>query len=313
MAEVGPDAADLALDGALEQARRLVARAATLAVTLADIDIGLPPPAAAQADAAQLRAVAGLYLVAELEAAGVIPVVEALAALGASGGLSLALGGAAAPMAAFWRDRNDRPAAAERAAAFTRLFGHADWAAAAEGPAYDDFVTDMIELTEALYKLDELGDNPSWGGVAQQARVRRAAERLIDGLVASSGALTAFIAGELLETLRQALAILRHHDLQRALRVTETWRAVEAAARLTGLSPAPTRLHAERGRAGMTVIAWLAEAAPHLAGGGPLVGLDHPVVTAAVAWLQAALAISEVGLPRSRVEPARSAWASLAA
>lgn len=305
------DPVDAALDGALDRARHLVANASALAIALADVGIDLPPSSASHADGAQLRAVAGLYLAAELEAAGVVPVVEALAALGASGGLRLNVGQAAEPLATFWHNRNNRPTAAERSAAFVRLFGHEQGPAAADGPAYDDFFDDMIELSEALYKLDELGDNTAWGGVAQQARVRRAAEKLIDGLVSRSTGLTVFIAEEIIDALRQALAILRHKDLQRLLRVTDTWSAVAAAAQTAGLKAAPAQLHAECGRAGMTVIAWLADAAPHLAEGRPLVGLDHPVVAAAVEWLQSALAISEASAPPPEAPTARRDWSAL--
>ena len=40
----------------------------------------------------------------------------------------------------------------------------------------------MIDLCEALYKLDELAQQCAWGGVAQQTRVRGAAGRLLDEL-----------------------------------------------------------------------------------------------------------------------------------
>jgi len=303
---IPPD--DAALDRALREAGRLVARASTLAVALADLGIELPPASVVQADAAQLRAMAGLYLAAELEAAGVVPVVEALAALGANGRLPFDPGGAAENLALFWRGRRERPSAEERAATFARLFGSGDGPAPAEARANLGFEADMIELTEALYKLDELVDNPSWGGIAQQARVRRAAERVAMGLLDASGGLTVFVAEELLAALNAALALLRHPDLRAVLRARDVWSAVEAAARLVQHPAGPARLHAQRGRAGMTVIAWLADAAPHLNDPAPLLGLDHPVIPAAVEWLQAALEIGEAG----SAAPSRSPWAALA-
>jgi hypothetical protein len=53
-------------------------------------------------------------------------------------------------------------------------------------------------------------------------------------------------------------------------------------------------IHARRGQSGMTVLAWLAEAAPLLAARRePLVAIDHPVIPAAVEWLEASLTLSE--------------------
>jgi hypothetical protein len=75
----------------------------------------------------------------------------------------------------------------------------------------------------------------------------------------------------------------------------------------------------------MTVLAWLAEAAPHMAETGPLVALDHPVIQSAVDWLQVSLRIGEAAAPStarepangraappSAMAPARSPWAALA-
>ncbi|MGE0853678.1 MAG: hypothetical protein AB7O44_29380 [Hyphomicrobiaceae bacterium] len=303
-----PPPDDDALDSALRDAARLVARASTHAVALADFGIELPPGTVVQADTAQLRAIAGLYLAAELEAAGVVPVVEALSALGANGRLPFNPGSAAEALAAYWRARRDRPSAEERAATFARLFGTGGGPASADAVGNPGFEADMIELTEALYKLDELGDNPNWGGVSQQARVRRAAERVAVGLLDASSGLTVFVAEELLTSLNGALGILRHPDLRAVLRARDLWSAVETAGRLVRHPFRPARLHAQRGRAGMTVIAWLADAAPHLNEAAPLLGLDHPVIPAAVEWLQAAL---EIGEARSAA-PQRSPWAVLA-
>ena len=301
---------DRALDGALAEARRLVAQASGVAVALADIGIELPAPSVTEADAAQLRALAGLYLAAELEATGLVAAAEALASLAGAGGVPFALGAAAADVAAFWQARRERATADERAALFARLFGADTGVGSADHPGNDAFQTDMIELAEALYKLDELADR-AWGGVAQQARVRRAAAALIDGLANAAGGLTVFMAEELVATLKAALAIFRHADLRAALRARDTWGAVAGALRLARLPSSNTALHAQRARAGMTVIAWLAEAAPHLDRPQPLVALDHPVIPAAVEWLEVSLRIGEAA---AAPPPARARhWAALAA
>ena len=307
-----PDREDRELQDALERAARLTTQAAGVAVALADFDIELPPSSAVQVDQAQLRAIAGLYLASELEAAGVTPAVEAMAGL-SGGGMNLDLGGAAGLVRTFWRARNERPSPAERQAIFARLFGDESGAADADGEGNDSFELDLIELTEALYKLDELAQNRTYGGLPQQTRVRRAAERLIEGLVAASGSLTVFVAQELLQTLKLALAILQHADVRRALRARDTWDAVAAAARIARLPRTQPRLRATRGKAGMTILAWLADAAPHLADTGqPLLALDHPVIPAAIDWLEAALELGESSGGAAPAASEGSPWAAIA-
>lgn len=317
----------------LGRAQRLVVQASSVATALADLgrDIGidLPPPSAATADAAQLRAIAGLYFAAELDAAGVIVAAEALAGLHGGGGMPFTLGSAAADVAQFWSGRHDRATHDERAAVFARLFGADTGVGPADYPGNTDFQTDMIELAEALYKLDERGDDRQFGGAAQQARVRGAAGRVVDGLVSASSGLTVFMAEDLLATLKHAFAIFRHDDLRMALRAHDVWGAVASAMRIARLPASSTALHASRAGAGMTVLAWLADAAAHLGtGGGPLVALDHPVIAAAVEWLEVSLRIGEAGTPDTPAPgypyaqapsanarpnaPSRSPWAALA-
>src|SRR4051794_12551717 len=96
----------------LAQATSLAHRAYSSAVSLAleeygDIDLPGLTPATAE-DQAQLRAVAPLYLAAQLEESQLLPVVETLSALAVSGGLSVDLGPAATQIEAFWRQRNER-------------------------------------------------------------------------------------------------------------------------------------------------------------------------------------------------------------
>jgi hypothetical protein len=52
--------------------------------------------------------------------------------------------------------------------------------------------------------------------------------------------------------------------------------------------------HLERGQAGMTLLAWLAQVLPQLDGSpGPLLTPQSPVLEAATAWLQTSLSIAE--------------------
>ena len=123
------------LASALSASERLVARATApgLAFALDQLgDIDIPEPAAARIDKAQLRALATLYLAADLESAGIIPAVEALAGLASTGAVSIDLGGAEPLLADWWRRRHDRVSAAERNAFFSRLFGTASGPVAAD-------------------------------------------------------------------------------------------------------------------------------------------------------------------------------------
>jgi hypothetical protein len=86
---------------------------------------------------------------------------------------------------------------------------------------------------------------------------------------------------------------------------------------MTKIRRADPRLFVRRGRAGMTVLSWLADAGPHLENSAVLlVSLDHPVIQVAVDWMEAALAIGEASgdLPQTgnhlKAAPS-SAWAAL--
>jgi hypothetical protein len=64
----------------------------------------------------------------------------------------------------------------------------------------------------------------------------------------------------------------------------------------------------------MTVLAWAAEAAPHLGDTGrALIGLDNPVIAAAIEWLETSLAIADAAEPPPRPPPPStgSPWAGL--
>lgn len=305
-----PDASaagDRMLDSALRKSQSLLGAAQAFAVGLDELgDIDLPPSLHGAIDQAQMRAIASLYLASELESAGVVPVVEQLSGLArGGGGLSIDLGGAAPLIADFWRSRNDRATADERGQVFARLFG---------GP-FDDL---MLDLCEALYKLDELATNVNYGGIAQQTRVRSTATRMMETIVEGGGGITVFVAQEIVASLKAALAILGHPDLRGAFGARDVWGTIAGIDRMSRTRRPDPRLFVRRGRAGTTVLAWLADAAPHLENSAALlVALDHPVIPAAVDWIEAALAIGETGGSLSqagapvRAVPA-SPWAALA-
>lgn len=301
------------LEVALRRAESLVAAASGLALALDELGaIELPPSAGSAVDQAQLRAIATLYFAAELEGAGVIPATEALMRLARTGSLPLDLGAAAPLLQAFWQGRNERATVEERLGFFSGLFGTPGGPDHSEHPRNSDFEDRLIDLCEALYKLDEQASNASWGGIAQQARVRGTAQRLLANLLRVSSGITVFLAQEILSAIRQTLAILGHPAVKAAFGARTLWNVVDAIDRRLRRPRRDHSLLVRRGQAGMTILAWLAEAAPLLeTSNQPIVGLDHPVIPAAVDWLEASLALGETAQPETP-STADSRWAALA-
>ena len=111
--------------------------------------------------------------------------------------------------------------------------------------------------------------------------------------------------------MREALAILGHPAVKTALRARSAWEAIDAVDRQMRRPLREHNLFVRRGQAGMTILAWLAEAAPHLGRTGkPLVGLDHPVIPAAVEWLESSLSLEQAAQP-AQPEGSGSGWAAL--
>ncbi|MBN3760743.1 hypothetical protein [Burkholderia sp. Ac-20365] len=305
---------DHGLDQQLQRCARLVDAAAPVALALDELgDIALPLLPATRFDQAQLRVLASLYLASELEMAGVVDAVEALAGLGRGAGLGVDLGAAAALIAQYWRGRNERATPDERRACFDRVFG-----------VQSGFDEAMLEVCEALYRLDENEGYNAHGGVAVQARVRAAAVHMAEQLVGASSGTTVFIAQDLLQNLRQSLAILGHPALRGAFGARDLWSVLVAIDRFAHTAHGDARIHFRRGRAGMTVLAWLAEVSAHMSDmAAAFVALDHPVIGAAVEWMQASLALGEsattargtappAAAPVNPRAPSESPWAAMA-
>jgi hypothetical protein len=291
------------LTASLRRAGHLVTAARAFAFALEELPaIDLPPSSGASMDQAQIRAVAVLYLASELEATGAIAAVEDLVRLARSGGLQVDLGKATPLVESFWLGRQERATLAERQSCFASLFGASGGLQPAGQAANEEFEDRLIDLCEALYKLDEQATNRSWGGVPQQARARAAAVQLLDNLSHNAGGLTVFLAQEILATLKQSLQILNHPDVLAIFGKRTVRDAIVAINRQLRRPPAGNYdVHVRRGQAGMTILAWLADAAPLLdSAAKPLVGIDHPVIPAAVDWLEASLSLSDSGASGSR-------------
>lgn len=306
---------DAGLAAAIRFSEQLVARATAhgLAFALDELgDIVIPDPVSGQIGKAQLRALASLYLAADLEAAGIIAAVETLASLSATGAATIDLAGAEPLLAKWWRHRAEKLAAGERAAFFSRLFGTSSGPTAADVNRNFAFEDRMLELCEALYKIDETTRRDARGNVTQQARVRSAARALAQNLGAATTGITAFMAGEVVAMLRDAFAILGHADLRHSFGARDIWGVVAGIGRLAHQQPDQPAAYVRRGKAGLTVIAWLADVVDATGAASPPVTTDHPVVSAATEWIEATLSLGEKsdGRAPSAADAGRS-WAAL--
>jgi hypothetical protein len=204
-----------------------------------------------------------------------------LAAQTISGGIQADLGNAATHLLEFWRHRSERFSADERRALFNRIFDA-------------DFDNQMIDLCEALYKLDEGVLVPGSSNPLQQAKVRTSAEQLAEQLLNHVTGESAFAADDILETTRACTEILKTPQVEHAFGVNTIWKTVEAILRRYSVPVPDFASLVMRGKAGLTILSWLADAHGVVQSSNTaLVALDHPVITAAVDWLESSLAIEQ--------------------
>jgi hypothetical protein len=291
---------------AMEDAQALLLSAELHATMLADLD--LPElPSVARADAMQLRAIASLYLASTLEAAGLIQATDDLTRLVRTGAIQGDLGEAASHVEAFWDDRNNRASEAERLALFGRLFGAPAGPDDATGGANSGFEEMLLDLCDAIMKAIDGGS---------QGRVRAAATQLVENVAQASNDMVQMLARDILDSLGHAIAILNHPSVRTMLGGRTMWDAVAAIDRRFRRTSRPTLTHLRRGRAGMAVLAWLADNVDALESStGALVRNGDLVVDAAIDWVDETLSIvrNDGNIPPSGNATGRggSAWRDL--
>jgi hypothetical protein len=294
------------------RAQALVAPLDALAFALARpaLEPAIPPHAAPAIDPDLLRTLGALYLAACFEAAGVIPAAEDLARLARTGAIQRDLGEAAGLVQAFWSGRNERATEAERRAFYADVFGTPADAALSGRAINAEFEELLLDLCEALYRVAQAPP----GRLAETTAVRRAAERLIENLDQNTSGMTVVMTKDILESQRVALTLLNHPALQAALGAHDVWQAI---ARIDSLMRRPernARPHIDRGRAGLTLLVWLADVARARAE-GTVASLEvgEAVVEAALDWLEASLALGEAAEQQAPPATAPGAsWAALA-
>ena len=291
----------LSIERSIALGLRLVGSVEQYALSLgvSGFDVDLPPIAGSAADQSHLNTVPPLYLAAELEAADFLPAVETYAGLFASGGIAADLGPAMQLVVEFWRGRNQRFTRDERRAFFARLFGDTSGPAlAVPGGRNTQFEDLMINLTEALYKLNPVPaiEQLLHQGIAPASEVslQLAAESLVENLLPRSGGMAAYAAHDLLNTIQQALEILKQPAVQQSVGAKSVWGAVANIVESYLHEAADIDSHVRRGQSGMAVLAWLAGTAPNMDNRTTFqLDPNSDVVGAATAWLESSLTLRE--------------------
>lgn len=275
-------AAPFGLSRAIADAGHLLLAAEAHVVMLAELGtIDLPP--AARGDAMQLRAIASLYLASTLEAAGLIQAADDFTRLVRTGAIPGDLGESAPLVEAFWDARNDRINETERLALFGRLFGAPVGPEDIAGGTNGGFEELLLDLCDAIMKAADGGS---------QAKVRAGGIRLAENIANAASAMIQMMAREILDSLAQAIAILNHPQVRAMLNARTLWDAVTAIDRRFRRTPRPTLTHLRRGRAGMAVLAWLADAIETIeASASVLVSTGDLVIDAAIDWVDETLTI----------------------
>lgn len=268
---------------ALALARAALAqREHALAQALAELgDIDLPPGAPTVLDRAQLQAAAPLYFASALESAGVLPAAEQIAGLFASGAIAQPLGPVAKMLNDFWRGRRERLQREERDAIFRRVF---------EAPQFERLMCACCTAIVASADGRDLREDVALGIGVQD---------LGEFLALRTDAMAAMAAREIVDNLNAALGFLRDRRLQAAFGVDGLWPLVAAAAAPAGRASG-LQAQAERGRAGQSVLLWLAAqppAAPLQL--DPAHAEDVAVMTAAQRWLASLPAAAATPAPVS--------------
>lgn len=250
-------------------------------------DGGTPAPAS-------LDVFGALYLQAEMEQAGVIPVAEALAEQRATMPINSdeaagRLEKFAANMRGHWHDR------AYRSQIFARAFGIGDGAASDQGPLVNhDFGRILAALCNALVQQS----NPTpWnqGAVSSSAALAETCQELLQNLGERQYGSTLIAAASIQEELEAALNLLRDTAIQQAFNGRGVW---DTIGRIMGSAAPDVGRMVHRGQCGQAVMHWLAQNSGSLGSSGSItLNLGDPVIIAAAQWLQA------TGLPSAPSTP----------
>jgi hypothetical protein len=234
-----------------------------------------PPPAT-------VRVFAALYLAAELEQAGIVPIAELLAEHRYS--FDVTTYQAAKKLDDFasrshqWYDR------AGRIQLYARLFGIGPAATNDAGTLVNrEFVPLLASLCGALVRSTDAGG----GSASAEAGVRLAVEALLGNIAPRALANTLLAARRLEDQIHHAVEILRDPAVGA---VVGARTLQETIVNILGKDAPDVQRLIDTGLAGQRVLEWVASALPRLTATTtvPLVAAGDPVGVSATLWLHAA-------------------------
>lgn len=245
------------------------------------LDLPALGPASGDAPAPSIvRLFGSLYLAAELEQAGVVPIVELLTQERDT--LNLTSYEAAAKLDDFdarahhWYDR------ASRVQLYSRLFGIGPSATNDAGTlANRDFVPLLASLCHGLVNYCT---STAAADAELDATVREAAQALLGNLEPRGLANTVLASRRIEDQTRHAVDILRDPTIDM---LVGAHTLQEAILNILGKDAPDVQRLIDSGLAGQKVLDWLAGALPALSSQAPLVSPEDPVCAEAEQWLQA--------------------------
>lgn len=230
--------------------------------------IDLPPITQAAPSKAELQAAAVLAWAREVEATGLLEVVDAIASGVATGALPLEL------------DPTDARRLIQHHRGRTERFGH-DERLALYGRLMADVDGDLEALVAALCDLGRAPRDQST--LPFETRAAIAGASLAGTLSGRATGIAAFAARDITAQIREALDLLGSPSIAQVLGGGGVWAIVQRYAGLAGEHPAIGRAAARAG-AIRTLIGWLADNAGSLNGGRITIERTDPVVAAALTW-----------------------------
>lgn len=241
-----------------------VRRFGTAALGLVD----LPAIEQARPSRAELGVAAVLMWARHVDEAGLLDLVDALADGVVRGTLPLPIQGEAVRKLVQWRRRHDRFVAEERRALYAHVIGELD--------------ARIADLIEVLVDIGHAGRNASIRHL--QVRAGVIGRELAGELTARATGIAAFAARDIVQQVRDALALLTDPDLVQALGGGSPWTLVLRHAPSLLRRPVNTTRAVARAMAGRELIEWLARNVDRLVAGTAAPTAGDPVVRAALGY-----------------------------
>ncbi|HUQ04034.1 MAG TPA: hypothetical protein VM261_16160 [Kofleriaceae bacterium] len=230
--------------------------------------VDLPAIEHARPSRAELGVAAVLMWARHVDEAGLLDLVDALADGVVRGTLPLPIQGEAVRKLMLWRRRHDKFAAEERRALYERVIGELD--------------ARLADFIEVLVDIGHAGRHDSIRHL--QVRAGVIGHELAGELTARATGIAAFAARDIVQQVRDALAVLTDVDLVQALGGGSPWTLVSRHAPTLLRRPVNTTHAVARAMAGRELIEWLGRNADRLVAGTVAPTASDPVVRAALAY-----------------------------